>query len=348
MNRTQNNHFPDRSLQYIDHPSQAKPGIHTFPDRLYVVTMLENPLRWRARYGNYNAFEAMVERSGAILYTGEVAFGDREFEIAEENNPRHVRFRTHSEIWRKENVLNVIMQHLPPDAKYIAWIDADVQFSRADWAQETLHQLQHYDVVQMFSHAQDVGPEYQPMKTFTGFIYKWINDRVMSHDPKFTTDVPMSHSYSEGGGSNAGHPGYAWAARRDALDNLGMLIDWAILGSADSHMAMALIGKVEHSLISDYSDAYKRLCREWQERATKYIRQNVGYIPGLINHYWHGKKINRAYKTRWKFLANSGFDPEFDLKKDWQGLYQLTDRSIILREGIRQYNRMRNEDGMEM
>ncbi len=26
----------------IDHPSHSKPGIHAFPDRLYVVTMLEN------------------------------------------------------------------------------------------------------------------------------------------------------------------------------------------------------------------------------------------------------------------------------------------------------------------
>jgi hypothetical protein len=47
-------------------------------------------------------------------------------------------------------------------------------------------------------------------------------------------------------------------------------------------------------------------------------------------------------------LAQSGYDPEFDLKRDWQGLYQLTERSLILRDGIRQYARMRNEDSTEV
>ena len=68
-------HLPADSPLYIEHPSQAKPGIHVFPDKLYVVTMLENPLRWRSRYKNYWAFEQMCNKAGAILYTAEIAFG---------------------------------------------------------------------------------------------------------------------------------------------------------------------------------------------------------------------------------------------------------------------------------
>src|SRR6202035_3379899 len=103
----------------MDHPSQARPGIHVLPDRLHVVTMLENPLRWRSRYWNYWMFERECEAAGAILYNA-------------------------------------------AEAKYVAWIDADVKFNRPDWAQETMQLLQHYDVLQMFSHAQDVGPDYEP------------------------------------------------------------------------------------------------------------------------------------------------------------------------------------------
>ena len=61
-----------------------------------------------------------------------------------------------------------------------------------------------------------------------------------------------------------------------------------------------------------------------------------------------GAKRNRSYDQRWKFLAQSGYDPQLDLKRDWQGLYQLTDRSATLRDGIRQYARMRNEDSTEV
>jgi hypothetical protein len=74
-------------------------------------------------------FQRHVETSGATLYTFEVAFGGREFEITEPNNPRHLQLRASSELWRKENALNLMAQRLPAEAQYLAWIDADVQFA---------------------------------------------------------------------------------------------------------------------------------------------------------------------------------------------------------------------------
>ena len=331
----------------IDHPSQARPGIHVLPERLHVVTMLENPLRWRSRYWNYWMFERECEAAGAILYTAEVAFGERHFEVTQAGNPRHLQLRTASEIWHKENALNLLMQRLPTEAKYVAWIDADVKFSRPDWAQETLQLLQHYDVLQMFSHAQDVGPDYEPLTTTPGFLYKWVTDRPSPHEPAFMEEKAAYGYYSVHSGQ-FWHPGFAWAAKRSALEKVGMLIDHAILGQGDWHMASALVGQVQRSLYSGYSPAYIRRCREWQERAEMYIRRNVGYLPGLVNHLFHGAKRDRSYDQRWKFLAQAGYDPERDLKKDWQGLHQLTDRSVILRDGIRQYARTRKEDSTEV
>jgi hypothetical protein len=331
----------------IDHPSQAQPGVHAFPDRLYVVTMLENPLRWRSRYWNYWMFERECEAAGAILYTAEVALGERAFEVTEAGNPRHLQLRTESEIWHKENALNLLIQRLPSDAKYVAWIDADIRFNRPDWAQETLQQLQHYDVLQMFSHAQDVGPNYEPLATTPGFLFKWVTDRPSPHESDFMQSKKAYGYYSVKSGQ-FWHPGFAWAAKKSALERVGMLVDHAVLGSGDWHMASALVGQVQRSLYTGYSPAYIRLCREWQDRAEKFIRRNVGYVPGLVNHLFHGAKRDRAYDQRWKFLAKSGYDPQLDLKRDWQGLYQLTDRSITLRDGIRQYARMRNEDSTEV
>ena len=75
---------PCECSRFVDHPSQARPGIHALPDRLHVVTMLENPLRWHSRYWNYWMFERECEAAGAILYTAEVAFGERHFEVTED------------------------------------------------------------------------------------------------------------------------------------------------------------------------------------------------------------------------------------------------------------------------
>lgn len=63
----------------------------------------------------------------------------------------NLQLRTSHEIWLKENSLNLGFARLPPDWKYAAWIDADVTFARPDWACETVHQLQHNPVVQMWS-----------------------------------------------------------------------------------------------------------------------------------------------------------------------------------------------------
>ena len=346
-------HFPD--AEHLDHPSQAKIGIHPFPDRLYVVTMLENPLRWRARYDNYWKFEKHVHDSGAILYTVEIAYGDRKFEITEPGNPQHIQLRTYDEVWHKENALNIAISHLPTDAKYVAWVDADVTFQRPDWAQETLHLLQHYDFIQMFSHAHDIERNHCIMNTHTGFVYQYEQEHLfpaVEHVvnpkgpmPRFPDLANYPYSGGGGGSFNYWHPGFAWAAKISALEKVGMLIDWAVLGSADWHMAWALIGQPDKSIDhKDISNVYAQWTLEWCKRCDEHIKQNVGYMPGAVYHAYHGTKEKRRYYDRWRFLINAKFDPSTDLKKDRQGLWQLSGNNKVLRDGIRMYNRTRNED----
>lgn len=181
-------HFPPGSERFIDHPSQALPGIHPYPDRLHVLTMLENPLRWRSRYQNFSRFERMVEESGALLYIAEVAFENRTFEVTEAGNPRHLQLRANSELWRKENALNLLAARLPVECQKLAVLDADIEFARRDWAQEILHQLAHYDVIQPFSHALNLGPgdAPQPQSPPTSFMYQWqSNGGIAPHEAEF-------------------------------------------------------------------------------------------------------------------------------------------------------------------
>ena len=107
-------------------------AISDFPGVLDVVAVVSNPCRYRSRYDLYRAFERHMHASGVRLTTVELAFGERPWEVTEPDNPRHVRLRTAYELWHKENLINLGVQHLPRDWKYVAWIDADVSFARPD------------------------------------------------------------------------------------------------------------------------------------------------------------------------------------------------------------------------
>lgn len=329
--------------------SNHRAALQDIPEVLDVVAVISNPCRYESRYNLYRAWERYVRYSGARLTTVELAYGNRPFEITTANKSfdnqddelpqpgagsvQHIQLRTGHELWHKENMVNVGIARLPRDWKYVAWVDADVVFARPDWVQETLQQLQHYAVVQMFTHSLNLKPNYEAM----GSPRKSFMAAYRDGDPL-------------GGDSYSGlpHPGFAWAARRDAVNMLGGLLDTAILGSADLHMARALVGDVERGLPQGISAGYVEALTTWQDRALRHIQGNVGAMEGLCLHYWHGKRVDRRYNDRWKVLVDTQYDPEFDLKRDWQQLWQMTDRNAQLRDGIRRYFRARNEDSIDL
>lgn len=304
---------------------------------LHVVTTIFNPQRWRSRWALYEKFAKHVQDAGAVLWTVEVSFGERQAAITSPCDAHHIQLRTWHELWLKENALNIGIQRLPADWRYVAWIDADVQFVRPDWVGETLHALQHYHVVQMFTEAQDLDDQYRVVKSYTSFLASYQCD----HKPG-----PNGNSY--GGKGGYWHPGFAWAARREAIDALGGLVDWAILGGGDTFMAYALIGQLgNRTMPRSLGAAGVRWLIEWQHRAERHIRRNVGAVRGTLLHHWHGRRADRAYRDRGQILTGAGFNPERDLKRDWQNLWQLSDRSsIALRDDIRRYFAQRNEDAL--
>lgn len=299
----------------------------------YVVTMISNPVRFASRYRLYDAFRERLARSGINLVTAEIAFGDRPFAITRAGDADAVQLRTNHELWHKENALNIAISRLPSNWRYVAWIDADIEFVRPDWAHETVQQLQHYSVVQLFDSAIDLGPEMQTLQVHTGFGASYLRKR------------PRGRNYAHW------HPGYAWAARREAIDAMGGLIDWAILGSADHHMAVGLIGGLDEDQITPtarLSPRYRQELQAWQDRAVTGLRRDLGCVPGTILHYWHGKKKDRRYGDRWQILTRHQFDPKQHLSRDWQGLWQLTGDCPRLRDEIRGYFRARNEDSVDL
>lgn len=329
------------SLQPIaHHGGPAVPHcIPISPDKLHVIAVIQNPIRYQSRYRLYQQFAKEMREAGVDLWTIELSFGERAPAVTVHEQTRQIQVNTLDELWHKENLINLAISRLPSDWQYVAWIDADITFQRPDWVQETLQQLQHYHVVQMWETAVDLGPHGQVLTTHHSFISQYLKGRPYCYKAR--------GNYYE-----MWHPGFAWAASREAINHLGGLIDTAILGAGDNHMAHALVGMVDKTCARGLHPNYFKHLHIWQTRAERNIRRDVGIVQGTILHHWHGKKVDRRYHDRWQILVDHQYDPDWDVKRDAQGVLQLVDhgdvRSIALRDSIRRYFRMRQEDSTDL
>jgi len=315
-------------------------------EKLHVVTMISNPIDYHQRYHLFKAFETQMLQMGVVLWVVEVAYGEKSFVVTKSDNPQHLQLRVGSDhrkgapIWLKEAAQELMVQRLPSNWKYVLFCDSDIVVQIPDWPERIIEQLQYHDVIQPWSHAQDLGPDGMPLnkKPETSFCYNW-------YEAEDKDKLNWDHTKYSGG---VGHPGYCVAMRRDAYDKLGGLCSIAILGSGDRHLMYALVDKVEHSYHPNMHASYKHWLKTYQVRARHYIHRNIAYLPGLITHHWHGDKAGRQYSSRWQILVRNQFNPNLDLKKDSQGLITLTERNWRLRHDIMKYFEYRGEDGIDI
>jgi hypothetical protein len=312
---------------------------------LDVIAVISNPARYERRYELFREFQQyMLTHPNVRLTVVELAYGDRPHEVTDANNPRHVQVRTREELWHKENMFNIGLQILPDDSEYVAMIDADVRFISPNWVEETIQKLQHYPIVQMFSHCSMLGPKNIPAAQAISFAFAYQRS-LQSFDPSV---VPVELKFGIYGGTPH-KTGLAWAYRREVLDRLGGHMDLCIIGSADYHMAASFINKAAWSIPKDSDGPYRDMILEWEANAYPIVRGRVGYVDGLIVHYWHGKMKDRRYKERWNIVKR--FDPQRHLTRDWRnrGLLQLTaeGRDTLLLQHMTEYFSLRDEDSID-
>lgn len=306
---------------------------------LHVISVISNPVRYQSRVRLFKEFLERMETSGATHWIVEAVFGERDATIVNPDCPRHIQVRCDHELWLKENLINVGASFLPADAKYIMWLDGDVKFERTDWARETVEALQHYDVVQPFSNVIDYGPHTEILQVHKSFAYCYVKGAALGPENK-----PMNHKY----GGPYWHCGFSWAYRASAWNSMGGMIDRAICGAGDHHMALAMIGQSKLSLPGGIHENYRHMIKTWEDRATAVIKRNIGYVPGTIHHHYHGKKEDRKYNERWDYLTANHYDPYTDVSMDRHGVLQWAlpnqERGWAMRDGMRQYFRERRED----
>lgn len=366
---------------------------------LFAVVPYYNPWRWKSRVKHTERALKHFHESGAVIYLVEVGFNRRDLVFADsglhdmlsncgihgEFRHKYIGLHTKDELWLKENAINVGVQALPYDWRQVCWLDSDVTFVRPNWVGEAIHKLQHGTTsgrafLQMFSHARDVGPNYEllhqdyPHADGLGFVRAWQHGELKSTlTPDVIKDMKdlgqdilinmnidqASKDYKKlakdlGFTYYAGRvfPGLAWACTREAWDAVGGLLDIAIWGGGDWHMAHALIEKTEGMMRTDLHRNYKKMVNQWYQRCRTHIRQNILVMDGTILHGWHGKKTGRGYNTKHALLAKVGLDPLRHLTRDSQGLWQLhDDRSVTyvqIRDMFRTVAKERNEDSIDI
>jgi hypothetical protein len=321
---------------------------------LHVAACYSNPFRWRTRRELANDFRRhMMQSANVDLHFIELAYGDRPFEVTDPSlYPNDIQVRAGFEMFHKENLLNIAIGRFPPGWKYGAIIDADFHFTRHDFALETIHQLQMYDWVQMFSSYVDLSGEtlgtgHRPIQTNYGFAYNYTRNGYKLppgyEDGGWKCAPDSGYGYS-GKHNPVGATGGAWAFRRSAFNTVGGLLDRCILGHGDWFMAFGLVMEEARDMrFTGYHSHYQDYIFAWQRRAAL-LKKNIGYVDCHAIHHFHGPKKRRGYSSRDEILVKQGYSPTTDVFPDWQGVLQLTSEKPGLRDAIRAYFLSRSED----
>lgn len=305
---------------------------------LWAITAYYNPAGYRNKRRNYRRFRDGLRAAGVPLLTVEVAFERQRFELRRTDADLVVRLRGRDVLWQKERILNLGMRSLPDDCDAVAWVDADVLFRTPDWARQTKRLLDDYQVVQPFSHCVRLRPgdvDCDPSALAFGDgehqLFYGVAFGVYAHGYRSLTNH-----------AEHGHPGYAWAARRELLQRHG-LFDANLLGNGDTDIAQAMFGNFDYWSLRKLGPKVQAYLRRWAADFFADVQGSVTFVPGLLMHLWHGNLKDRLYHQVPTVLSD--FDPERGMKAHPRtGLYEWVDATEELRAWSRRYFAERREE----
>lgn len=312
--------------------SSASRYRHT--DELWLLTPFFNPAGFESRLRNYRRFRSVIEASGLRLVTIECAFADAPFQLSPDAHTIQVRAR--DVLWQKERLLNVVLARLPGECRKVAWVDGDVLFENADWAAETARLLEDYTVLQPFETAVWLSPERE----------ETLGDEYTSHS--FAAAYAKDPASARLGRWEVhGETGFAWAARREVLEE--GLYDGCVIGGADHVMAHAFAHGPEAPCVSRimHNEPHREHFERWGRVCGQRTDGRIGVVPGTLLHLWHGEREKRRYLERYRELATFDFDPCADLRVGPEGCWEWASDKLELHHFARSYFARRIEDGAE-
>ena len=263
------------------------------------VSTFFNPGRYENKVDNFRKFRRSVSAQGLRMLCVELAFGLAQHQLAAADCDIMVHRRTAlgNTLWQKERLLNVALEVLPKTVEKVMWLDSDLIFLNDNWVPETAELLDQFPVVQPFGWMTylpaDAGIAYAEEKLATlplgqgvGGVYHSAGLGISSFG-----DVVYRANFI------LGHPGFAWAARREVITASGFY-DRSVIGGGDRIMVNAFTGRyggVSRKMPMAMAVSIKR----FGSRLTPFVGPaNVSYTQGVVLHIWHGDRANRDYRHR--------------------------------------------------
>jgi len=320
---------------------QRKPSstMTSSADSLWAITSYFNPMHSRRRLLNFRTFR---KRLNVPLVAVELSFGS-DFELQEQDADILIQLRGGALLWQKERLLNLALRALPKDCRKVAWLDCDIVFGTADWAESASRLLDDFALIQMFKCAHYLSPRWTPAKDCTTEVEFTRPAAIFSISSGLPATVCVGQISNTRDGSYA--KGLAWAVRREIVDQHGFF-DACIIGGGDTAMASAAKYCFDAVMKAHYMNERQRdRYMGWAKPFYETVRGEVGYLDAQIYHLWHGDYRNRRRAGRHEGLQQFQFDPFTDIAKDTNGCWRWATEKAEMHDYIRGYLSSRGEDG---
>ena len=309
---------------------------------LWATTSYFNPLGYRARLNNYRLFRRNLNTP---LLTIELGFDGR-FDLSASDADILVRVSDGDVLFQKERLLNQgIIQHLPAECNFVAWLDCDILFLNQAWQAETKMRLDRgADLLQLFTIAKrleepctSLSQAEQAISSSKRSIVHEFNAGRLDAENWCKTRLPKStkSKYS---------CGLAWAARRDWISDT-LLYDACVLGSGDRAFVAALFG--QDKPFYDYmkmTDSFAQHYRNWCSKLRRQDNCQFQSVYGEVVSLWHGNYVNRQYRKRHQIYREVDYQPTNDLLLGNNGAWRWTDPNSRLASYTYDYFGDRRED----
>lgn len=286
------------------------------PHDLAVLTVFFNPGGYQSTVANFRRFHTALMEQGVELRAVEVAFGDDPFYVSELQGVSPLR--TQDVLWQVERMINHCVSQLPATYAKVAWVDADVLFENAEWCRQTADALDTYPVVQPFSTA----------------VWLDENDKECRRVPGIVSAAARHpHSFAR---PRVAHPGFAWAARRELIEQHGVP-DFCILGGNDRVFSNAVYGLVWPREMAHYSPPLQMRIQTWAQRFHATVRAAADSVDGTVYHLFHGDLSKRRYLERNLVLLREDFDPCTDIRIGRDGAWHWATAKPRLHSSVKEY-----------
>ena len=236
-----------------------------------------------------------------------------------------------SVLWQRERFWNVGLAFVKPCHRMVVWIDADVVFCNEDWVQKAHDRLNLNSLLHLFDTVADVRIEDTGLRA-TGLerasVVGLLRDPATSREFFSCSGVSMSLGCS---------PGFAWAARADAIQRVGFP-DWLILGSGDKALLAAVLGfHEEYSEALDLNSDLRSRYASWAVRVREGFRGAITTVPQAIRHVVQGDYGCRAYRDRYQLLRDHEFSISDQLAVNDGGAWEWRNPGSAYASKVRDY-----------